>query len=99
MAKQKAAETKKKEKAKEASRSKTQSSKKQVQKKKGRGLTNYLKEVRQELKKVSWPGRKEVYQSTLLVLAVVAFFVVFVGLVDQILIQVIKLLTATITGG
>lgn len=99
MAKQKAAETKKKEKAKEASRSKTQSSKKQVQKKKGRGLTNYLKEVRQEMKKVSWPGRKEVYQSTLLVLAVVAFFVVFVGLVDQILIQVIKLLTATITGG
>lgn len=99
MAKQKTAESKKKEKSRETSKAKPQAGKKQAQKKKVKGLVNYLKEVRQELKKVSWPDKKEVYQSTLLVLAVVGFFVVYVGLVDQILIQVIKVLTATITGG
>jgi preprotein translocase subunit SecE len=92
MAKGKAAEKEKK-----ISKQKTQKPKKKNVKK--GGLVAYLKEVRQEMKRVSWPGRQEVYQSTLLVLLVVGFFIVFVGVVDQILIQIIKLVTASLTGG
>lgn len=95
MAKEKVAENKKKAKAEKSK----QPAKKKVQDKNRFSLTNYLKDVRQELKRVSWPTRKEVYQSTLLVLFVVGFFVIYVGVVDQILIQVIKVLTATLTGG
>lgn len=96
MAKGKTAEKEKKKTAAKAQKPK-QSAKKKA-KKKG-GLIAYLKEVREEMKRVSWPSRQEVYQSTILVLLVVGFFVVYVGIIDQILIQVIKLLTASLTGG
>jgi len=100
MAKEKATEkTTEKEKKKAAAKvQKTKQPAKKKNRKKG-GLITYLKEVREELKRVSWPGREEVYQSTLLVLLVVGFFVVYVGIIDQILVQVIKLLTASLTGG
>lgn len=46
------------------------------------GVTRFLKEVRQEVKKVTWPQRKEVIGSTVVV--IVAVFVVsfFLGLID-----------------
>lgn len=100
MTKGKAAETKKAAKDKGKEKTKTASNKKaQANKKKNAGLMNYLRDVRLELKRVSWPNRKEIYQSTLLVVLVVGFFILFVGVVDQILIQIIKLMTASITGG
>ncbi len=34
----------------------------------------FLSEVRSELKKVSWPGKKEVYSTTLVVIATSIFF-------------------------
>jgi len=34
---------------------------------------NYLKEVRSELKKVTWPTRKEVYGTTVVVIVAVLF--------------------------
>ncbi len=34
----------------------------------------FLTEVRSELKKVTWPGRKEVYSTTLVVIATSMFF-------------------------
>lgn len=34
----------------------------------------FLQEVRSELKKVTWPGRKEVYSTTLVVIATSIFF-------------------------
>jgi len=34
----------------------------------------FLTEVRSELKKVTWPGRKEVYSTTLVVIATSIFF-------------------------
>ncbi len=46
----------------------------------------FLKEVRVELKKVTWPGRNEVIGSTAVVIVasfVVAFFLGFVDLVLQ----------------
>jgi len=45
----------------------------------------FLKESVQELKKVSWPGRKEIVASTLVVLAVSAVFVVLVKIMDEII--------------
>lgn len=99
MGKEKTANLKKEEKEKKNVKPKPQPAKKAAPKKKGGSLLTYFKDVRQELKKVSWPNRQEVYQSTLLVLLVVGFFIIYVGIIDQILVQVIKVLTASLTGG
>jgi preprotein translocase subunit SecE len=37
-------------------------------------LRSFFSEVRSELKKVTWPSRKEVYQTTLVVIATSIFF-------------------------
>ena len=42
----------------------------------------FLKEVWQELTKVHWPTRKETYQATGVVLAVVGIAAIFLGTVD-----------------
>ena len=42
----------------------------------------FLKEVRQELYKVSWPSFNEFVGSTVVVLILVALFAVYLGLVD-----------------
>lgn len=48
-------------------------------------LIKFLKEVKIELVKVSWPKREELWQSTLIVIAVSLLMAVFVGLVDLLL--------------
>jgi preprotein translocase subunit SecE len=50
-----------------------------------RSLTNirdFLRETRKELNNVSWPGRREVTGTTLVVIASVFFFGFFLFLVD-----------------
>jgi len=42
----------------------------------------FLTEVRNELKRVTWPTQKEVYATTILVILTSAFFGVFLWLVD-----------------
>ena len=42
----------------------------------------YLRESRLELRKVVWPTRKEVFATTLAVLALVAVMCLYLGLVD-----------------
>jgi preprotein translocase subunit SecE len=42
----------------------------------------FLKEVKQELKKVVWPTRKQAMASTTVVLVVVFFIGFFLGLID-----------------
>ena len=52
---------------------------------KGLGLSKinqFFSDVKLELKKVSWPGRKEVYGTTIVVLCTVFFFGIF--LLDKI---------------
>src|SRR5262245_34451537 len=39
-----------------------------------RQLRTFLTEVRSELKKVTWPSRKEVYSTTIVVMATTVFF-------------------------
>ncbi|HSL91920.1 MAG TPA: preprotein translocase subunit SecE [Candidatus Limnocylindrales bacterium] len=42
----------------------------------------FLQEFRTEMKKVTWPGRKETASTTVVVIVTVMFIVVFLGLVD-----------------
>jgi preprotein translocase subunit SecE len=48
-------------------------------------IKTFFNDVKVELKKVSWPGRKEVYGTTMVVIGAVFFFGVYLGLVDMIL--------------
>jgi preprotein translocase subunit SecE len=48
-------------------------------------LFKFLKEVRIELAKVSWPKREELWESTLIVIVVSLMMAVFIGAVDLLL--------------
>jgi len=50
----------------------------------------FLSEVKAELKKVSWPSRKEVYGTTTVVIISVFIFAAFFFVVDQGLNRLIK---------
>ena len=53
-------------------------------------LRTFLGEVRNELKRVSWPSRKEVYATTLVVILVSIFFGVYLWGVDMILAEAVQ---------
>lgn len=48
-------------------------------------LVGYLKASREELRKVSWPNREKIVQSTITVIIVSVVFALFLGLVDYLL--------------
>ena len=50
----------------------------------------FLVEVRNELKRVTWPSQKEVYATTIMVIIVSAFFGIFLWLVDLGLTQAVN---------
>jgi preprotein translocase subunit SecE len=43
----------------------------------------FLREVRTELKKVTWPSRKDTLSGTLVVLVAVIIIAIFLGIVDS----------------
>ncbi|MEK7138839.1 MAG: preprotein translocase subunit SecE [Patescibacteria group bacterium] len=45
-------------------------------------VTQFLKEVKSELSKVSWPTKKEIVQYTAIVIAISLAMAVFLGLLD-----------------
>ena len=45
-------------------------------------IIQFLKEVKNELKKVTWPARKEVINSTIVVLIATAIITIFLYIVD-----------------
>jgi preprotein translocase subunit SecE len=47
-----------------------------------RKVANFWREFRTEMKKVTWPGRKETVSSTAVVIVTVMVIVIFLGLVD-----------------
>ena len=51
----------------------------------------FMQEVRQEVAKVTWPTRKEVWITTLMVLIMVALASIFFLLVDQALSWIVRL--------
>ena len=46
-------------------------------------LREFIKDVRVEATKISWPTRSELQESTLVVIVTVLLVTVFVGVVDQ----------------
>ena len=50
-----------------------------------RNLANFYGDVKIELKKVSWPNKKEVSGTTLVVIITVFFFGIYLFLVDTLL--------------
>jgi preprotein translocase subunit SecE len=47
-----------------------------------RNFVHFYGDVRTELKKVTWPSRKEVYGTTVVVIVTVFFFGLYLSLVD-----------------
>ncbi|OQB23399.1 MAG: preprotein translocase subunit SecE [Firmicutes bacterium ADurb.Bin182] len=60
--------------------------------KKRLSLGRYFKEVVGELKKLSWPSRKELINSTLTVIAFVLIFSAIIGVLDFLFAEGFKLL-------
>jgi len=52
----------------------------------------FLREVKTELKKVTWPSRKQTISSTGVVLVLVIIVAAFLGLVDMVLVRLVRLL-------
>ncbi len=55
-------------------------------------ITTFIQEARVELKKVNWPSRKELIDSTKVVLITSFLLAAFIGVVDFILSQLITAL-------
>ena len=47
----------------------------------------FLTEVRNEMRRVTWPSRREVYATTVVVILTSAFFGLYLFVLDQILLQ------------
>lgn len=65
---------------------------KSVEKKERTGLFGYFKETKAELKRVTWPTRKELFRNTGVVLTVVIFSTLAVWGIDTLLSGALSLL-------
>jgi preprotein translocase subunit SecE len=54
-------------------------------------LKNYLGETKVEMKKVTWPTRGELKDATRVVIVATALLTVFIGAVDWVLSNIVKL--------
>ena len=57
-------------------------------------LTEYLKDTRGELRKTSWPTRQQATNLTLIVLAVTIVMAAFLGALDFVFAQVVRLIVS-----
>ena len=55
-------------------------------------VSEFLSNVRSELKKTTWPTRKDTYGSTVVVIALVIAVAIFLWLIDSALSRMIKYL-------
>ncbi len=55
-----------------------------------RNLITFYGDVKTELRKVTWPSKKEVYGTTLVVIITVFFFGVYLALVDVVLSRLVR---------
>lgn len=56
-------------------------------------IAKYFKEVVAEMKKVTWPTRKQLLNTTWIVTGVIVAFGIFIGLADLLLGQILVLLS------
>lgn len=59
------------------------------------GIGEFIRQVRGETGKVTWPNRKETGITTLMVFLMVAFCMVFFVLVDQVILWLVQLIIDT----
>lgn len=57
-----------------------------------RRIGRFLKEVRLEMKRVTWPNRREVSGATWVVIITVVIIALFIGVVDQVLMRLLGLI-------
>ena len=57
-------------------------------------LTRFLREVRSELKKISWPSKKELTANTIVVLVSVFFAATVIWIIDGFFAQILKAILA-----
>jgi preprotein translocase subunit SecE len=55
-------------------------------------IINFIKEARAELKKVTWPNRKQLVSSTIVVMITVVLVAIFLGIVDLIFSRVVTII-------
>ena len=55
-------------------------------------LKIFLNETKNELKKVTWPTKEELKESTKVVIVGAFLLTIFIGVVDQILSRIVKLI-------
>jgi preprotein translocase subunit SecE len=56
-------------------------------------LSQYLRDVRSEMRRVVWPQRPEVVNSSVVVVVTLVFFVAFTFVVDSIVVELLRLVT------
>lgn len=57
-------------------------------------ITEYLKDTRGEIRKVSWPTRQQLTKLTLIVLAVTAAMALFLGALDFVFATLVRLIVS-----
>ncbi|NHM33359.1 preprotein translocase subunit SecE [Neobacillus terrae] len=55
-------------------------------------LTKFFREIGREMRKVSWPRRKELTRYTITVLSTVAFVAIFFAIIDSGISKLIRLI-------
>ena len=66
-------------------RAETTSEKPEVKRGVLQGISDYVRDVRVEMTKVSWPTAAELRESTMVVIVMVFIMMVFIGVVDRLL--------------
>ena len=66
-------------------RAETTSEKPEVRRSVLQSISDYIKDVRVEMTKVSWPTAAELRESTMVVIVMVFLMMVFIGIVDRVL--------------
>jgi preprotein translocase subunit SecE len=62
-------------------------------------LSNYFRDVRSEMKRVVWPSRPEVINSSVVVIITLIFFATFIAITDLGVQRIINLLGSIKIGG
>ncbi len=56
-------------------------------------LMQYFRDVRSEMRRVVWPQRPEIINSSIVVVVTLVFFVAFTFIVDSLVVQALRLIT------
>lgn len=55
-------------------------------------IINFIKEARTELKKVTWPNRKQLISSTIVVMVMVILVAIYLGIIDLFFSRIVTLI-------